>query len=140
MTPLVAAIEARIDVQDAKIETQDAKIESLTAAIGDLSAAAAARNARLGALCWMFGSVIAPWWPWVFNPLFPAPSVGPTNSGSLPRANSAEPSEPTSEAGSVTPSPAAVIPEPAQAGEVPLHRAAPRVSVPADCRSTARNL
>ena len=132
MTPLVAAIEARIDVQDAKIE-------SLTAAVGDLSAAAAARSARLGALCWLFGSVIASWRPWVFNPLFPAPSVGPTNSGSLPRANSAEPPEPTSEACSVTSAPAAVIPEPAQAGEVPLHRAAPQESVPADCRSTARN-
>ena len=89
MTPLVAAIEVRIDVQNAKIEAQDAKIESLTAAVGDLSAAAAARSARLGALCWLFGSAIAPWRLWVFNSLFPAPRVGPTNSGAIPRATSA---------------------------------------------------
>ena len=86
VAPLVAAIEARFDVQDAKFDAQNAKIdaqsekiESLTEAVRDLTAAVvdltkavaatnakvesvlakvAAQDARIGALQWMFGIVI----------------------------------------------------------------------------------
>lgn len=86
VTPLVAAIEARFDVQDAKFDAQNAKIDAqngkieslteavrdLTAVVGDLTKAVAAtnarveslaakveaQNARIGALQWMFGIVI----------------------------------------------------------------------------------
>ena len=86
VAPLVAAIEARFDVQDAKFDAQNAKIdaqnvkidaqsekiESLTEAVRDLTAAVvdltkavaatnakvAAQSARIGALQWMFGIVI----------------------------------------------------------------------------------
>lgn len=86
VAPLVAAIEARFDVQDAKFDAQNAKIDAqnvkieslteavrdLTAAVGDLTKAVAATNAkvesvlakvaaqdaRIVALQWMFGIVI----------------------------------------------------------------------------------
>ena len=136
LTPLVAAIEARFDVQDAKIDAQNAKIdaqnvkiESLTTAVRDLTgavaatnakverltAAVAAQNAKLGALYWMFGIVIALFMALatagVFKDLFSPPSIGSADSGVVPQTTSAPPPEPPSEDTSVQASPAAAPPD-----------------------------
>ena len=136
LTPLVAAIEARFDVQDAKIDAQNAKIdaqnikiESLTTAVRDLTgavaatnakverltAAVAAQNAKLGALYWMFGIVIALFMALatagVFKDLFSPPSIGSADSGVVPQTTSAPPPEPPSEDTSVQSSPAAAPPD-----------------------------
>ena len=50
ITPVVATIEARFDVQDAKIDVQNVKIESLTVAVRDQTAATAATNAKVEGL------------------------------------------------------------------------------------------
>ena len=125
LTPLVAAIEARFDVQDAKIDAQNVKIESLTTAVRDLTgvvaasnakverltAAVAAQNAKLGALYWMFGIVIALFMALatagVFKDLFSPPSIGSADSGVAPQTTSAPPPEPPSEDTNVQSSPAA---------------------------------
>ena len=49
-TPVVAAIEARFDVQDAKIDAQNEKIETLTEAVRELTGAVAATNAKVEGL------------------------------------------------------------------------------------------
>ena len=101
LTPLVAAIEARFDVQDAKIDAQNVKIESLTTAVRDLTgavaasnakverltAAVAAQNAKLGALYWMFGIVTALFMTLAtadaFEDLYSPPSIGSADSGAV---------------------------------------------------------
>ena len=171
-TPVVAAIEARFDVQDAKIDAQNvkidaqnvkienlteavreltgtvaatnAKVESLTATVGDLTKEVAAtnakvegltatvaatnakveaQNAKIGALYWMFGTLIALFMVLValgvYNYLFPPPSIASGNSGPAPQTTSRESPEPPSEAGSVTPAPAATSLNPTQDGEEP---------------------
>ena len=128
LTPLVAAIEARFDVQDAKIDAQNVKIESLTTAVRDLTgavaasnakverltAAVAAQNAKLGALYWMFGIVTALFMTLAtadaFEDLYSPPSIGSADSGAVPQTTSAPPPEPPSEVTSVQSSPAAESP------------------------------
>lgn len=129
LTPLVVAIEARFDVQEtkidaqngkidaqnAKIDAQSVKIENLTTAVRDLTVAVAAQNAKLGALYWMFGTVIALFMALaaagLFSHLYPPPSIGSANSGAVLQTTSAPPPERPSEAASVPPSPAAEPPD-----------------------------
>ena len=175
-TPVVAAIEARFDVQDAKIDAQNvriddqnvkiddqnvkieslteavreltgtvaatnAKVESLTATVGDLTKEVAAtnakvesltatvaatnakveaQNAKIGALYWMFGTLIALFMVLValgvYTYLFPPPSTASGNSGPAQQTTSGEP---PSDAGSVTPAPAATSLTPTQDRDEP---------------------
>lgn len=84
----MASIEVRFDAQNVKTDAQNAKIESLTTAVRDLTIAVAATNARLGALCWMLGIVIALFMALaaagMFSHLFPPPGAGSADSGAVP--------------------------------------------------------
>ena len=150
VAPMVAAIEARFDVQDAKFDAQNAKIDAqnvkidtlteavrdLTAAVVDLTKAVAATNAklaaqsaRIGALQWMFGIVIGLFLALaavgLFSHLFPPPNLASGSAGPAQQATSAAPPEPPKEADSVTPVPAPAPLEPTEDGDEPAGRAAP---------------
>ena len=106
--PLVAVIEARFDGQDAKIDrlvetsaAHNAKLEALTEAVAATNARIDALGAKINALKWMFGILIALLAilaaAGVFNSVFSRPGVATSDSSSrtAPSTVAAEPSQPS---------------------------------------------
>ena len=106
--PLVAVIEARFDGQDAKIDrlvetsaAHNAKLEALTEAVAATNARIDALDAKINALKWMFGILIALLAilaaAGVFNSVFSRPGVATSDSSSrtAPSTVAAEPSQPS---------------------------------------------
>ena len=106
--PVVAMIEARFDRQGAKIDrlgeaaaAHNAKLEALTEAVAATNARIDALDAKINALKWMFGILIALLAilaaAGVFNSVFSRPGVATSDSSSrtAPSTVAAQPSQPS---------------------------------------------